>query len=103
MTALNLKFLGAPLVTWQNHPLKFATRKALALFAYLVVERGTSPRYRLVALFYPESETHRAYAGLRNTRARLREPLQEVGAVHELSAVHEPPLLLERESIGFNF
>lgn len=102
MDTLDLKFLGTPLVTWQNRPLKFATRKALALLAYLVVEPDIHPRDNLVALFYPESEPKLAYSGLRNTLARLRETLHDVGAISN-HGFAESPLLLERESIGFNF
>jgi DNA-binding SARP family transcriptional activator len=93
VTVLDLKFLGTPVVTWQDRPLKFATRKALALLAYLVVEPGVHARDHLAALIYPESETRLAYAGLRNTLARLREALHE----------QAEPLRLERDSIGFNF
>ena len=53
-----MKFLGLPEVFFGGKPLKFATRKALALFAYLVVESGAQPREKLMSLFWPESETH---------------------------------------------
>jgi DNA-binding SARP family transcriptional activator len=72
---------------------KFATRKALAMFSYLVVESGTHPREKLLALFWPESETHLAQAALRNTLARIKEGLKSVNE----------PLIIAGDRIGFNF
>ena len=87
-----LKLLGAPEVTYHDQALKFATRKALALFAYLVVERGLHPRDKLVALFWPEGETRLAQAALRNTLARIKAALPGVDA----------PLRVEGDRVGFN-
>ncbi len=92
LTGLAITFLGAPMVAYGGAPLKFATRKALALFAYLLVENGLHTRGKLETLLWPESDAHLAQSALRNTLARLREALQPAGV----------PLLLERDRIGFD-
>ena len=48
------------------------------MFAYLVVEAGAHPRGKLLAIFWPESETHLAQSALRNTLARIKEALRGV-------------------------
>jgi DNA-binding SARP family transcriptional activator len=90
---LDIKFLGSPQAFYGGRPLKFATRKALALLAYLVVEAGLQPREKLMALLWPESPTHLAQSALRNTLARLKAALRDVDA----------PLSIEADQIGFNF
>ena len=40
--ALNLNFLGAPEVLYQGQPLKFRSRKVLALLIYLAAEGGAA-------------------------------------------------------------
>ncbi len=92
LSGLDISLLGAPTVANNGAPLKFATRKALALFAYLVVENGLHTRGKLEALLWPESDAHLAQSALRNTLARLREALQPAGV----------PLILERDRIGFD-
>ncbi|MBK9603018.1 MAG: AAA family ATPase [Anaerolineales bacterium] len=89
---LELKFLGPPEVALGGRTLKFATRKALALFAYLVVEGGVHPREKLLAFFWPESETHLAQSALRNTLARIKDALRGV----------DEPLRIEGDRVGFN-
>jgi DNA-binding SARP family transcriptional activator/tetratricopeptide (TPR) repeat protein len=84
--------MGPPEICYNGKPLKFATRKALALFAYLVVETGAQPREKLMGLFWPESETHLAQAALRNTLARIRETLRGVNE----------PLQIVGDRVGFN-
>ena len=76
---LDLKFLGPPELSYEGYVVKFATRKALALFVYLVVEGGLHPRAKLMTLFWPESQPHLAQPALRNTLARIKEALREVG------------------------
>ena len=53
---LEIRVLGPPEVLYRGQPVKFAARKALALFIYLVVEPGTHPREKLETIFWPESE-----------------------------------------------
>jgi DNA-binding SARP family transcriptional activator len=92
MSALVLKFLGTPEISYQDQSLKFATRKVLALFAYLAVEENAQPRDKLVDLFWPASDEQLGKSALRNTLARLRETLHSVNE----------PLLIERDQISFN-
>jgi predicted ATPase len=75
---LEIKLLGPPEVFHGGHPVKFAARKALALFVYLVVETGAHPREKLQALFWPESEPHKAQSSLRSTLARIKDALQGI-------------------------
>ena len=71
---------------------KFATRKALALFVYLLVERGNHPREKLQAIFWPESETRLAQSALRSTLARIKDALRGV----------DEPLQIEGDQVAFN-
>ena len=90
--ALDLKFLGPAEILCGGQPVKFATRKALALFAYLVIERGPHPREKLMSLLWPESETHLAQSALRNTLARIKEAVRNV----------DSPLQIDGDRVGFN-
>ncbi len=92
MSGPNLKFLGTLEVTYRDQALKFATRKVLALFAYLAVEESAQPRDRLVALLWPASDEQLGKSALRNTLARLRETLRPI----------DEPLLIERDHVSFN-
>jgi DNA-binding SARP family transcriptional activator len=93
MNQLSLRFLGNPEVYDGEQRLKLPTRKALALLIYLVVEGGSHKREKLVVLFWPDSEAGLGFAALRNTLARLRTTLRQVG-----------PLLLDQEgALGFDF
>lgn len=90
---LDLNFLGSPEVLLDGQPVKFATRKALALFVYLVIEGGTRPRERLQDIFWPESESRLAQPALRNTLARIKKALPGVCE----------PLQVDGDRVGFNF
>ena len=85
---LNLKFLGFPEILYRGQAVKFATRKALALFVYLVVEGRTHPREKLQAIFWPESETHLAQSALRNTLARIKDALRGVDEALQIEGDH---------------
>jgi DNA-binding SARP family transcriptional activator/tetratricopeptide (TPR) repeat protein len=89
---LEIRLLGPPEVFWGDQIIKFATRKALALFVYLVVESGFHPREKLQAIFWPESEIHRAQSALRSTLSRIKAALREV----------DEPLKMEGDRVGFN-
>src|SRR5258705_687599 len=84
--------MGPPEIFYNGKPLKFATRKALALFGYLVVETGAHSREKLMSLFWPESETHLAQSALRNTLARIKEALRGL----------EEPLQMEGDRVRIN-
>ena len=75
MGKLRLEFLGPPLVWHERQAITFATRKALALLAYLSVEGGTHSREVITTLFWPESGSAPGRATLRSTLAFLREAL----------------------------
>ncbi|HSR31510.1 MAG TPA: hypothetical protein VLY63_13175 [Anaerolineae bacterium] len=90
--SLELKFLGPPEVFYAGRPVRFATRKALALLAYLVLEGGAHPREKLQAIFWPESETRLAQSALRNTLARIKRGLREM----------DEALRVEADTVAFN-
>jgi DNA-binding SARP family transcriptional activator len=92
MDPLILRLMGSPTVIHQSQPLKFRSRKVLALLIYLVVEGGWHSREKLMALLWPESDKERGGASLRSTVARLRRTLPE-----------GEYLLTERGDIAFDF
>src|SRR5215469_4797927 len=94
MGRLSLALLAAPRVRHDGGERAFATRKALALLAYLAVEPGRHSREKLTALFWPETDPERGRAALRYTLATLRGALAESpGPSH---------LVVSREAIGFD-
>src|SRR5262245_11310078 len=98
MGRLHLSCLGSPEVWTDEQALTFATRKALALFIYLAVEKGLHPREKLQTLFWPDSEPGRGRGALRTTLAYQRRALAPTG-----HAEAEEYLLIEPDSLGFNF
>ncbi|MBE0670897.1 MAG: AAA family ATPase [Anaerolineales bacterium] len=89
---LEIRLLGPPEVFHGGQPIKFAARKALALFVYLVVEPGSHPREKLQAIFWPESEPRKAQSALRSTLARIKDAFRGM----------EDLLSIEGDRIGFN-
>lgn len=87
MRSLNLFLLGPPEVRLDTTPLVFATRKTLALLAYLALEQGPQPRERLATLLWPEARVERSFASLRNTLNHLKT------SIRRASGQHEPPYL----------
>ena len=79
MDPLILRFFGSPEVIYQGHPLKFRSRKVLALLVYLVVEPGWHSRDKVTALLWPDSDRERGGVSLRSTIARLRQTLAVAG------------------------
>lgn len=75
MTHLKLLVLGTPELWLGEQPITFPTRKTLALFIYLAVEKGRHPRERLMALLWPESDDKRSRGALRTTLTYLRQTL----------------------------
>jgi DNA-binding SARP family transcriptional activator len=75
--ALSLKVLGAPEVRYNGQPVKFRSRKELALLIYLVIVRGRHSRETLMALLWPDSDRKLSQAALRNTLVRTRQALGE--------------------------
>src|ERR1700716_724806 len=74
---LRLALLGPPEASLVKRALAFPTRKTLALLAYLAVEGGEQPREHLAALLWPEANTTRSHASLRNTLAHLQGALRQ--------------------------
>jgi DNA-binding SARP family transcriptional activator/tetratricopeptide (TPR) repeat protein len=72
---LEIRLLGPPEVLHDGKPVKFAARKVLALFVYLVVESGAHSREKLQAIFWPESEARQAQFSLRSTLGRIKQAL----------------------------
>ncbi|HLV89775.1 MAG TPA: AAA family ATPase [Acidimicrobiia bacterium] len=68
---LTVNLLGAPEALSDGVPIRVDTNKAIALLAYLVVER-TARRDTLAALLWAESSQERARATLRRTLSALR-------------------------------
>lgn len=101
MGHLKLRFLGPPDVQHDGQPLSFSTRKTLALLVYLVVEGADGipmqPREKLAVLFWPESDSSRGRAALRNTLRYLRDALPADDAGDTLH------LIIERNALGFDF
>jgi DNA-binding SARP family transcriptional activator len=74
-TSFRVRLLGIPRAEIAGRPVSFATRKTVALLAYLLLERGPHSRERLSGLFWPESDAERARGALRTTLAYLRDAL----------------------------
>ena len=77
---LSLRLLGPPEASLEGLPVRFGTKKELALLCYLAAEGGTHPRRKLAELLWPESEKRRARADLRAVLYKLRKTLGEDGA-----------------------
>src|SRR5437763_8829980 len=97
MSQLHLSLLGTPVVKHGEHTLTFSTRKALALFVYLVVEGGLHPRKSLSEAFWPELDAEHGRAALRATLFELRKLFEGSHALGE-----QAHLLVERDMLGFD-
>src|SRR5687767_8095801 len=99
MGRLTLSLLGAPEVYFAGQPIRFPTRKALALLIYLCVEGGMHTREKLSTLFWPDSDAKKGRGSLRLTLSYLRDALS-YGAAITAAAF---PLRYEQDSLGFDF
>src|SRR4051795_5270017 len=80
---LSIRLLGPPEVSsGEQPPLRFGTKKRLALLCYLAAEGGRHPRRGLAELLWPESEERRARMDLRSALANLRKALREDTTAH---------------------
>jgi DNA-binding SARP family transcriptional activator/tetratricopeptide (TPR) repeat protein len=79
---LSIMLLGPPEVSFEGEgrPLRFWTKKSLALLCYLVAEGGRHPRRELAELLWPQSEERHARTDLRSALAKLRKTLGEDSA-----------------------
>jgi DNA-binding SARP family transcriptional activator len=87
---LALYFLGPPQLYLDDGPIATERRKAVALLAYLAIERGQPRRELLSALLWPDYDQSKAYTNLRHT---VWEIQQSIG---------EGWLIADRERIGLN-
>ena len=90
MAAYRFYLFGAPRLEYLDQPVAIDTRKALALLAYLLIEKQPQSRDTLAALLWPESDQTSARAALRRTLSPLRNALSEnlVDFGRETLAVH---------------
>lgn len=75
MPRLAIFLLGPPRFELDDEELHIPRRKALALLAYLVVERHTHRRDSLAALLWPELDQSGAKGRLRSTLSSLNRIL----------------------------
>lgn len=87
---LALCFLGPPQLYLDNASSIAERRKAVALLAYLAIERGQHRRESLSALLWPDYDQRKAFTNLRHT---LWEIQQSIG---------EGWLITDHERIGLN-
>ena len=95
MGNLSIKVLGSPKVYHEERPLKFRSRKVLALLLYLAVENRMIAREKISSMFWPDSDEASARATLRRTLADLRAALDDTPAHTHLH--------IERDALGFAF
>lgn len=94
-STLELRLLGAPEVLLDGEPVRFRSRKVLALLAYLAVEGGSHRREKLIDLLWPESAAEGGAATLRSTLSRLRSAL---GSAAETLVTEGGSVSLERRA-----
>ena len=94
---LHLIALGPPEVRLGESLMVLPTRKTLALLFYLAIERKAHPREHLAALLWPEANTERSHASLRNTLGHLQTVLRQA------SGLAQPPFLsITHNTLGLN-
>jgi DNA-binding SARP family transcriptional activator len=76
---LSIRLLGPPDVSIEGRPLRFGTKKSLALLCYLAAEGRRHSRRELAELLWPESDERHARTDLRSALAKLRKTLGEDG------------------------
>jgi len=81
---------GPPRLELDGQPVKMDRRKALALLAYLAVNRQSHTRQALAALLWPDADSSRAYA-------YVRQALWEIN-----QSVGEGWVVAERDMVGLN-
>jgi predicted ATPase/DNA-binding SARP family transcriptional activator len=74
---LALHFLGTPQLSLDNLPVAAERRKAVALLAYLSVNRLMHSRETLSALLWPDYEQSKAFTNLRHTLWEIQQTIGE--------------------------
>lgn len=88
--SFRIQLFGPPQLTRDGAAIRrFESRKALVLFAYLVVRNTPVPRSQLAALFWPEQAETRGRGNLRRV-------------LHNLAMLLPNCLLVERHTVQFN-
>lgn len=94
MPRLELLLLGPPMIRLDSQPVRFDTRKGVALLAYLACQREAQRRDTLAALLWPEYDQGRA--ALRRTLSAIQSVIGEewINSDRELIALRRSPDLL---------
>ena len=74
-SSLALHFLGTPQLFLDNNSVTTKRRKAVALLAYLAVERRQHTRETLSALLWPDYEQSKAFTNLRHTLWEIKQSI----------------------------
>lgn len=77
MAILHITCFGSPRIELDSEVVEFETRKALALFIYLLLNRQPQRREKLVSMFWPESPSKNAFACLRRTIWAIKHALSD--------------------------
>ena len=64
---LTMRLFGPPQILLDREPIRFESRKAVALLAYLAMHEDPRPRSEVATLLWPESDRKRALGALRYT------------------------------------
>src|SRR4051795_12214222 len=100
---LSIRLLGPPEVSFgEQPPLRFGTKKRLALLCYLATEGGRHPRRELAELLWPQSDERHARTVLRSTLAKLRKALREDTTAHGTAHGEEEVrfFVIDRDLLG---
>jgi len=77
MPNLKIVLFGSPRIYLNSTPISTDRRKAIALLAYLVVNRQTYSRETLATLLWPEFTASKSFAYLRRTIWEINNALGE--------------------------
>ncbi len=93
-----ISVLGSPRVECGGAAVKFDTRKATALLAYLAVTDQPQRRETLAALLWPDADETRARSALRRTLSVVKQGLTDRG----LSVTRDEVALLDGDGIAID-
>ena len=98
MTSLRLTFFGSPQIELNGDLVRLKTRKALAILAYIVLNKQPQSREKLTSFFWPEFSSDRAFANLRETLRGLKKHLSNHWLDihrHEVEIMYNPTLWVD--------
>ncbi len=99
---VRVHLLGSPTIERDGLRVKADTRKALALLAYLALERGSHGRASLIALLWPDADEVRGRAVLRRTLHTLTQLIPSGILIAEQDQVtlgEDPRLWIDAEEV----